>query len=156
MNAENAAKTTVYAAWIVLQFIAELALKALITKHGNDQAEETPSPVSVARPLASAEVDFQTGRTNFRPRRIYRVEYRPVFLFTSQPKRQAWPAVIMTVGQAIERNSQQFPVRFPKCLVARENLGMANIMGRVVHCSRICKAHTVQNYGTQQKGSGNL
>ena len=44
---------------------------------------------------------------------------------------------------------------FTKCLVARENLGMANIMGRIVHRSRMCKANTVQDYGTQQKGSGN-
>ncbi len=42
---------------------------------------------------------------------------------------------------------------FPKCLVARENLGMANIMGCIVHRSRMCKAYTVQDYGAQQKGS---
>ena len=61
--------------------------------------------------------------------------------------------VIQTVGQAIERNSQQFPMMFPKCLVARENLGMANIMGCIVHRSRMCKAYTVQDYSAQQKGS---
>lgn len=30
---------------------------------------------------------------------------------------------------------------------------MANIMGRIVHRSRMCKAYTVQDYGTQQEGS---
>ncbi len=45
LNAEIAVKSTIlgcnYAARIVLPFIVELALKALIAKHRNDQAEGT-------------------------------------------------------------------------------------------------------------------
>lgn len=45
LNAENAVNTTIlgcqYAARIVLPFIVEVALKALIAKHSNDQAERT-------------------------------------------------------------------------------------------------------------------
>lgn len=33
---------------------------------------------------------------------------------------------------------------------------MANIMGRIVHRGRMCKPYTVQDYGAQQKGCGNL
>lgn len=45
LNAKNAVRTTTlgcnYAARIVLPFIVEVALKALIAKHSNDQAEGT-------------------------------------------------------------------------------------------------------------------
>lgn len=45
LQTENAVETTTlgcnYAARVVLPFIVELALKALVAKHNNDQAEET-------------------------------------------------------------------------------------------------------------------
>ena len=45
LNAENAVETTIlgcnYATRIVLPFIVEVALKAIIAKHNNDQAEGT-------------------------------------------------------------------------------------------------------------------